>query len=421
MSTGPTGASYIAPPKSFVVNMTFYFDTTNLPPSLSSYYALLQRNEYMIYCTLPDIIPTSAYIFNPGTGQPEQYYDAFNVVPGDWLASDSTGYTWRIAEIYNVTDSPLGDNTGPGTFYAKMVDVDGFNAGIDSGGTFNGAPRYIISNAILFTLDEDGFPIFTPSDTFNLSTNFSGNVIGRFRILNTYNKYVSIHQVDAATTFSVGDPVYVDASTGLFYKSSGIGDVPQIVQTIGVVTSVGVPNKDYFTFNPFGEYRTTGDLPFVGSTPGTYYYIDPAGAGFTTIRPANFPTPVYQIIDTSGNAVLLRGSGGGDGQTGPTGPFGGPKGDTGPTGSFGPTGPFGGPTGPSGPTGRAGPTGHLGQTGPTGKQGQMGIIGPTGAYGGPTGDTGPTGQVILVAILFDGGDSTTTYPFGPAFDCGTSV
>ncbi len=56
----------------------------------------------MVYCKLSDIITTSAYIFNPGTGQPEQYYDAYNVVPGDWVASDSTGYTWRIDEIYNV-------------------------------------------------------------------------------------------------------------------------------------------------------------------------------------------------------------------------------------------------------------------------------------------------------------------------------
>ena len=123
MSTGPTGASFIAPPKSFSVNMYYYLNDPLLPPSLSSYYALLQRNEFMVYCSLPTIITTSAYIFNPGTGRPEQYYDAYKIVPGDWIATDSTGYTWRIAEIYNVTDSPIGDNTGRGTFYAKMVDV----------------------------------------------------------------------------------------------------------------------------------------------------------------------------------------------------------------------------------------------------------------------------------------------------------
>jgi len=424
MSTGPTGTSYIAPPKSFYINMHYYYEDPLLPPTLSSQYALLKRGEYLVYGTLTQIVTTSAYVYNPGTGLPQQYYDAYNVVPGDWLANDSTGYTWRITDIYNVFDSPIGNNTGQGTFYAKMVDVDGFNAGIDPAGSFNGAPRFIDSGAILFTLDDDGFPIFTPSDTFNLSVNFSGNVIGRFRILNTYNKYVSIYQPGADTTFSVGDPVFVDVADGLFKRTSGIGDVPEINQTIGVVTSVGVPNGNYFTFDPFGEYRTPSDMPYLGGPPGTYYYIDPVGPGqFTPVRPTNFPNPVYQVIDTSGNAVLLSsaGGGGGDGQTGPTGPLGGPKGDTGPSGAIGPTGAFGGPTGSTGSTGHLGPTGHLGQTGPTGRQGQLGVIGPTGPYGGPTGSTGPTGDVLWAAIVFDGGDSTTTYPFGPAFDCGTSV
>jgi hypothetical protein len=57
------------------------------------------------------------------------------------------------------------------------------------------------------------------------------------------------------------------------------------------------------------------------------------------------------------------------------------------------------------------------------------VQGPTGATGpggeasntGSTGVTGPTGRVVYAAIVFDGGDSTSAYPFGPAFDCGTSI
>ena len=60
--------------------------------------------------------------------------------------------------------------------------------------------------------------------------------------------------------------------------------------------------------------------------------------------------------------------------------------------------------GPTGPTGSTGPTGTAGSTGSTGVKG----------------DTGPTGAVIYTAIVFDGGSSTSTYPNGPAFDCGTS-
>jgi hypothetical protein len=41
--------------------------------------------------------------------------------------------------------------------------------------------------------------------------------------------------------------------------------------------------------------------------------------------------------------------------------------------------------------------------------GAIGLPGPTG----PKGDT--------VAYSFNGGDSTTSYVYGPAFDCGSSI
>ena len=367
--------AYLPPPKSLDVNMHYFqpgAGDVDLPPSMTTVLATLRPNEYLIRGKLNSLEFFSAYVYNPGSGVPEQYYDSYNIVPGDWLATDATGFTWKITTMFTITDAPNpGNNTGQGVFYAIMLDVDAFNAGIDPGMTFNGAPVYIDSRAVLFTLDEDGFPIFTPSDTFNLSQNFSGNVIGRFRILNTYNQYVSIYQTDASGTFVVGDPVYIDAS-GQFQKSQGIGDVSGVSLTIGIVTSVGVPSPNYFTFNPFGEYR-----PNLGLTgpPGTVYYVDPTGVSqYTVTRPAVNPFPVYQIIDTSGNAVLVKGqlgqSGSGSGGTGPTGP-----------------------------------------TGPTGDIGAPGDLGPTG----------PTGAVIYTAIIFDGGHSTTTYPLGPAFDCGTSV
>jgi hypothetical protein len=59
--------------------------------------------------------------------------------------------------------------------------------------------------------------------------------------------------------------------------------------------------------------------------------------------------------------------------------------------------------------GGEGSTGFTGPTGPTGS------TGPTG-YGSP-GPTGPTGP-MAPAIGFDGGNSASTYPLGPVFDCG---
>jgi len=65
---------------------------------------------------------------------------------------------------------------------------------------------------------------------------------------------------------------------------------------------------------------------------------------------------------------------------------------------------FTGATGVQGPTGYNGTTGFTGETGPTG----MGEAGPTG----------PTGPVV--AYIFDGGDASSSYILGPAFDCGNA-
>ena len=263
--------AYLAPPKSLDFNMHYFVPgsgDTQLPASLTSILAGLSSNEFLVRGNLNSVYYFSAYAYNPGTGRLEQYYDAYNVAAGDWLANDSTGYTWKIEQIYDVTSAPNpGDVTGGGVFYARIRDIDNFNAGLDQGGIFNGAPLYIDSRTILFTVDQDGFPIFTPSDTFNIAANFSGNVIGRFRALNTYNQYVNIYQTDASGALVVGDPIYYNSTTRKYAKTYGLGDVSGVTFTLGIVTSVGVPTKDYFMFDPFGEYRTR--TSFTGSPKGS--------------------------------------------------------------------------------------------------------------------------------------------------------
>ena len=476
--------SYLPPPKSLDINMHYFIPDsgdTLLPPSLLSVLTSLGPNEYLIRGTPFSPLYHSAPVYNPGTGQPEQYYDAYNVVPGDWLANDATGYTWKIVEMYVVTDASENNTSGV-NFYAKMLDVDGFNAGIDITGLFNGAPAYPDTRTILFTVDEDGFPIFTPADTFNLSSNFSGNVIGRFRALNTYNQYVNIYQTGAAAIFTVGDPVYITDS-GLFAKSSGIGDIDTVTKTIGIVTSTGVPSADYFTFNPFGEYKPNLGL---SGPAGTVYYVDPTGVNqYTTVKPTNFPVPMYQAIDGSGNFVLLKGSsfGGnlGLGPTGPTGPtlativgynLNSVTSEIPPSAEFSIDDPnlfhvtvikinvvnyAGAVTVDYFAAVTPGSILHLSNNGSqlehiytvnsiqsssmywtfnltllsgtssapdlqTQYTINFDITGGGGGTGaGPVGPTGPTGPTLYTAIIFDGGDSASTYPLGPAFDCGTSI
>lgn len=481
----------------------------DLPPSLSSLLSSLGANDYLIRGDLNSYEFISAFVYNPGTNQDEQYYNAYNVVYGDWIANQATGYAWKVVNIPSVSDAPNSAyNTSGGVFYAVVQDVNGFNAGLDSTGSFNGGPAFVDSQALLFTLDDDGFPILTPADTFNLSPNFSTAVFSRFRALNTYNKYVSIYQTGAGSTFSIGDPIYIDPNDGLFKQSQLLGDVSGVYQTIGIVTSVNIPTSDYFTFNPFGDYSPVSQLlgytgtSFTGA-PGTIYYISPTGTEqYTSIRPPLNPYPVFQLIDSTGNAILLS-SGGSAGPQSGTGPT-GAQGPTGMTGAQGPQGgdnyytnttsaitptpteggsqvltvatnlsyitgnsvivvdssdnsksfearvgtynPItgsmtlvgitnlkGGPPwnnaiydvnldgidGPTGSTGLQGETGPTGSTGPTGETGPTGSTGPTGANGS-TGVTGPTGQVLVYSIVFDGGDACSSYPFGPAFDCGTA-
>ena len=118
---------------------------------------------------------------------------------------------------------------------------------------------------------------------------------------------------------------------------------------------------------------------------------------------------------SAGVGTNLLAGGGGGGGTGPTGP---PGGGGGGGGGTGPTGPFGF-TGPQGVQGFQGMQGIQGTAGPTGPQGVQGLQGPGGT--GPTGigATGPTGiGGANIPYVFDGGDASSVYSVGPAFDAG---
>ena len=81
------------------------------------------------------------------------------------------------------------------------------------------------------------------------------------------------------------------------------------------------------------------------------------------------------------------------------------------------TGSTGTSIGTTGPTGIQGPQGPPG-SGTGSGTGYTGPTGPTGAPGGGTGPTGPTGAVLIYSTVFDGGNASTNYILGPAFNCG---
>jgi len=327
----PTVPYVVVPPKSMNFVMHNFTSSSDpiFPPSLTFALNVLGPNQFLIQGHLEgDPISMTAEVYNPGTGVAEAYYDSYNVAQGDWLANDTTGYAWIVNNIYTVTDAPQGAmNTGPNYFYALVEDQYAYNAGLDSTGAADGGPQYPDTRVVQFTVDENGIPVFRPTDGFTLSANFTGNILGRFMTVNNYTKQVRIFQTGASALFSVGDPVYINTSTNQFQRSNSLGDVAAIYTTIGIVSSVGIPATDYFTFIPFGKYTPSSQISLTGPV-GTIYYIDPTDtAQYTTTAPPNNPFPVYQIIDTNGNAILLTaaggsggGGGGGEGPTGPTGP-----------------------------------------------------------------------------------------------------
>ena len=187
----------------------------------------------------------------------------------------------------------------------------------------------------------------------------------------------------------------------------------------GSATLTGATGPTGFT-GPLG----TGPTGATGITGAT----GPLGTGPTGATGATGPTGCTGHTGLFGppgvtGATGPTGNTGNTGNTGPTGSLTGPTGATGATGATGPTG-FTGPTGATGPTGFTGPTGATGNTGPTGFTGPTGPTGFTGpigtatntgatGVGGPTGSTGP-----ITYYIFDGGDPSTSFTDGPAFNCG---
>jgi hypothetical protein len=345
----------VLPPKSLNFNMHYFTSTgdPDFPPSLTAAFSGLGANRYLVFCFLePPYVSTSADIYNPGTGGTVKRYDAYNVTAGDWLANDTSGYAWIIRTIHAVTDAPTpAKNTGRYYFYATVEDLYAYNAGLDPSGSAEGGPQSADTRVVQFTVDENGIPVFRPSDKFTLSANFTGNILGRFAAVNNYTKQVRIYQTGASSTFAVGDPVFINTSTNQFQRSNTLGDVPAIYSTIGVIDTIGIPSADYFTFKPFGQYRSATEVPLTGPV-GTTYYIDPTDTTqYTTTRPTNNPFPMYQIIDATGNSLQLSSGGGGGG-------------------------------------------------------------------GGGVGPTGPPGPIT--AYIFDGGNASSSYSVGPAFDCGNA-
>jgi hypothetical protein len=100
----------------------------------------------------------------------------------------------------------------------------------------------------------------------------------------------------------------------------------KISDTVGIVTSKGIPSDDWFSFRPSGKYFDISLVPndlfpksanIVGNvplTPGLKLYINPNSATpqYTSVAPTSNPYATWIMISAT-RAIYIAGSGGGGG------------------------------------------------------------------------------------------------------------
>ena len=241
----------------------------------------------------------TGYNFGSFQGQPH-LVDENDISLGDWVGTgDGEGIAYQIVEIITTDDS----------VQYVVADIDGYCL-IVLGGSRN--PR--AGGACIFRVNEDSIPMFSsPSAKKFLESpelllspvQWVSDMMSRFASRNSKTQYVTVYQPlgkngPQGKDFVVGESVYID-SNGVFQRSAGS---LYISDTVGIVTSTGIPYEDWFSFRPSGKYfdntyKTVipeGFFPNptiieqVGGqdvilTPGKKLYINPISGGrqYTTV------------------------------------------------------------------------------------------------------------------------------------------
>ncbi len=228
------------------------------------------------------------------------YPDPTYIKVGMWIANVAYGVCFEIINIVSQTSTSI---------VMDVIDVDNYS-GADGLGGLDPNTQGINTalDTIVFELGDDGLPVLMEIDqslTNQISNNFVTDLINRFRSRNYFTSYLRVYQ--ASNTFTEGNFLTI-TSTGSYVLSTSASS--SVYNTIGVVTSVGIPDTDWFSYRPFGQYlrgsRITPSLTGPSSGIGKIYYLNSTG-GLTTTVPTSNPYPVYLQVSTGGDAILLKG------------------------------------------------------------------------------------------------------------------
>ncbi len=228
------------------------------------------------------------------------YPDPTYIKVGMWIANVAYGVCFEIINIVSQNSTSI---------VMDVLDVDNYSGADGIGGLDPNTQGINTSlDTIVFELGDDGLPVLMEIDqslTNQISNNFVTDLINRFRSRNYFTSYIRAYQ--ASNTFAEGNFLTI-TSTGSYLLSNSSSS--SVYNTIGVITSIGIPDTDWFTYRPFGQYlrgsRISPSLTGPSSGIGKIYYLNSTG-GLTTTSPTTNPYPVYLQVSTGGDAILLKG------------------------------------------------------------------------------------------------------------------
>ena len=220
-------------------------------------------------------------------------YTVSNVSPNFWVSNYSGGQSWKINSISNV-------NTELQTLDCVIEDVEYYNYSLDVTIGQHGPSDNI--NGYCFQLGDNGLPNLVPiyTNTFTISQTFISDLTARFNSRNYSTSYISVLQ--NGHSFVKGNFIGLNVSTGTYVLATS---AITYLEIIGVVTSIGIPTVNYFTFRPFGQYLKASEIPTaLTQGVGSIYYLD--SSGNLTITNTYDSNPVYIQVSSGGDGILLK-------------------------------------------------------------------------------------------------------------------
>jgi hypothetical protein len=292
----------------------------------------------VLECFIKDQNGEGAWPFDDGSDDP---FWQFGSSPRDYRwrvtievnAQSHSSHKTRVARTYNGMDVKVGDYVSSldGTA-VKIIcierksdlevvciveDVFRYNTFRDASG-LGGGIFAVPGNAIIFEVNESGFPVVDPLPASGVGPMFYANLMSRFQNLEKLSNFI-VHKPNHG--FQIGHLVSADAATNSFVLTDD--DHPYL---IGTVSFINGPH--HFTVNPI--QKIVDDIDYLGGEVSDILYADPDLAGQLTTEPGTNPvmiklreytptvvrstvkdatTPVSDVITINGVNVTVGGSG----------------------------------------------------------------------------------------------------------------